>query len=489
MSQTTNRSNVVGSGDRSSAESSNAYEVKLSAQRQRTVNVLAAVGLVVCGLAGFTVDGGPTLWGLAPIVLFGVLCLAGMDMVIATAVSLLGGVLITQMSLADVGNLLAEGIIDDELVAAIGFIIVLGAGTGEVLRVTGVASRIVRTVMGALGERTQRSVMLGVMLSCLVLVTALGTLAGALAIAAPILIPIAARTGFTRSATAAMMFVGGCAGLALAPFAGSNVAIMDAAEVDYLTYLRYGAAPIAVLSVLVALLVVPWIQRRTQDVDDFYSDAEAGMQAGEEPAHASRTTTVFLVALLVSVVYATISEAGIAFPLLALPALAVITGLAAKLPLTEIASHIYRGGARLLSILLLFWLLAALFLIINDLAPFDVILDQFGAELKNSSGLAFAVAIALLGWVGVPGATAAQVVLLDKVFGPVAATVGISTGAWVIVLLWASKADTYGPFPNANMVGAMGLARSTNLRSLLLTGWLVLIPASLMYVAILAVLA
>jgi ascorbate-specific PTS system EIIC-type component UlaA len=39
------------------------------------------------------------------------------------------------------------------------------------------------------------------------------------------------------------------------------------------------------------------------------------------------------------------------------------------------------------------------------------------------------------------------------------------------------------------MVGAMGLARSTNLRSLLLTGWLVLIPASLMYVAILAVLA
>jgi hypothetical protein len=57
MSQATNRGNIVGSGDRPTTESANAYEVKLSAQRQRTVNVLAAVGLVVCGLAGFTVDG------------------------------------------------------------------------------------------------------------------------------------------------------------------------------------------------------------------------------------------------------------------------------------------------------------------------------------------------------------------------------------------------------------------------------------------------
>jgi hypothetical protein len=58
----------------------------------------------------------------------------------------------------------------------------------------------------------------------------------------------------------------------------------------------------------------------------------------------------------------------------------------------------------------------------------------------------------------------------------------------VIVLLWASKADTYGPFPNGNMVGAMGLARSTNLRGLLLTGWAVLIPACLLYAGLLAVL-
>ena len=64
----------------------------------------------------------------------------------------------------------------------------------------------------------------------------------------------------------------------------------------------------------------------------------------------------------------------------------------------------------------------------------------------------------------------------------------VMSGAWVIVLLWASKADTYGPFPNANMIGAMGLAGSTDLRSLLYTGWLVLIPSCALYTILLAVL-
>jgi hypothetical protein len=194
------------------------------------------------------------------------------------------------------------------------------------------------------------------------------------------------------------------------------------------------------------------------------------------------------VLLVATVVYATVTEAGTSFPLLALPLLGIATAAAARLGVADTARHLYRGAARLVSIFLLFWLLAALFAIIDQLKPYDIVLAQFGPQLQNASGLGFAVAIGLLGWVGVPGATAAQVVLLDQVFGDLATTVGLGAGAWVIVLLWASKADTYGPFPNANMIGAMGLARSTDLRSLLLTGWLVLIPACVMYVLMLVVL-
>ncbi|MHA6627899.1 Na+/H+ antiporter NhaC family protein [Pseudonocardia sichuanensis] len=465
----------------------NAYELEQGRGRRIATTAIAVAGLVVCAVAG-TVAEAPTLWGILPIAMYAVLCLLGMDLVIATVVSLVGGVLIARQTPAEFGALLGESMGD--LVTTIGVIIMLGAGVGEVLRVTGVAHTIVHWVMRMAGDRSRRAVLLGVMLSCLVLVTSLGTLAGALAIAAPILLPVAARVGFTRAATAAMMFVGGCAGLALAPFAGSNVAIMEAADVGYLTYLQYGAAPIAVLSILMAMFIVPWIQRRTALRGDFYTDAdlETGTEQADVPPYAGRATAVFLVLLVATVAYATITAAGTAFPLLALPLLGIGTGVAARLPATEIAGHLYRGAARLVSIFLLFWLLAALFLVIDGLQPYDVVLEMFGPQLQNSSGLGFAAAIALLGWVGVPGATAAQVVLLDEVFGGIASTVGLGAGAWVIVLLWASKADTYGPFPNANMIGAMGLARSTDLRSLLFTGWLVLIPACLLYVAILAVL-
>ncbi|MFX4273370.1 Na+/H+ antiporter NhaC family protein [Propionibacteriaceae bacterium Y1685] len=469
-----------------SEESGNAYDVQVSPRRRVLLGVLSGVGVALSVGAGFAVDG-PTLWGLLPIVLYALLCLFGMDIVIATVVALLSGFLISQSSPADVGTLLGEA--TAELVFQIGLIIVLGAATGEVLKITGVARTIVGGVMRVVGKRSMMSVAFGMMLACLVLVAALGTLAGALAIAAPILLPIAARIGMTRSATAAALFIGGCAGLALAPFAGSNVAIMTAAEVSYPTYLLYGAGPLAVLSLAWGMAVIWWMQKRTKGGDDDYDATVVGdaAETDEGAKAATLPTVVFLVALLISVVYATLTAAGTSFPLLALPVLGVLTGLAGRLRPQEIAGAMYRGGARLLSILILFWLLAALFMAIDLLAPFEVVLEMVGPQLAQGSPFVFTVIISLLGWVGVPGATAAQVVLLDKVFGPLAATLGVSPGAWVVAMLFASKADTYGPFPNGNMVGAMGLARSTNLKNMMITGWALLVPACVMYAIILLV--
>lgn len=474
-----------GSADGSGGtESSNAYDVAVSPARRRTINTIAVLGVAGSVVAGFF-GGAPTIWGLLPIVLYAVLALLGMDIVVATLAAIVSAVAIAQLSPLEIGTLLGESLAQD--VTLIGLIIMLGAGVGEVLKVTGVADTIVRGVMRVVGERNRTAVVFGMMIAPLVLVASLGTLAGALAIATPILLPIAARMNFTRSATAATIFIGGCAGLALAPFAGSNVAIMDAAEVSYLSYVVHGAGPLAILSIVLGLFVVPWMQRRTEKTGDFYTTADVGGAAeeSERPRTAGRATAVFFAVLAVTVAYATATNAGTAFPLLALPLLGVATGLAAGLGSTRITELLYRGASKLISIFLLFWLLAALFLLIEQLAPFEVIIDVFGAELAGSSAFVFALLIAMLGWVGVPGATAAQVVLLDEVFGGLAANIGVSAGAWVIVLLFASKADTYGPFPNGNMIGAMGLARSSNLKNMLITGWALLIPACAMYVIML----
>ena len=235
----------------------NAYQTKLATGRRHWLNAIAAIGLLASVVAGLLTDG-PTLWGLLPIVLYAVLCLLGMDIVVGTVISVLSGILIVGLSPIETGTLLGKSLADS--VTAIGLIIVLGAGVGEVLRVTGVATTIVSGVMRVAGDRSRVAVVVGVMVSCLALVASLGTLAGALAIAAPIVLPITARLGYTRAATASMIFIGGCAGLTVAPFAGSNVAIMTAADVNYLTYLGYGAGPLAVLSLVLGPFVVAYIQ-------------------------------------------------------------------------------------------------------------------------------------------------------------------------------------------------------------------------------------
>lgn len=482
MSEKTDPKPSVGTDG--STREKQAGSVGLTPLRTRIIWSLAAVGLVAALVAGLT-SGAPTLWGLLPIVLYAVLCLLGMDIVVATLVALLAGVLVLHPTPVEFSVLLGESLAD--LVTMIGLIIMLGAGVGEVLKKTGVATMIVKGVMRAVGEDNKTGVIYGIMISSGLLVASLGTLAGALAIAAPILLPIAARLGFTRSATASMMFIGGCAGLAVAPFAGSNVAIMSAAGVGYLEYLLYGAGPLALLSLALGPFIVKWMQRRTMKANDYYSVEEVGSGDAPLPVNAPVTTIVFALILAITVSYAIATGAGTAFPLLALPLIGIVTGIAGRLGITETMSLMYKGAASMVSMFILFWLLAALFIIIDKLAPFDVILEHFQVELTNSSAFAFAILIALLGWVGIPGATAAQVVLLHKVFGALGTSLGITSAGWIVILLVASKADTYGPFPNGNMVGVMGLARSQNLKNMMITGWMLLIPACLMYGIILFV--
>lgn len=445
---------------------------------------VAILSLIVCVFASTTVDGA-TLWGIFPIILFAGLCIGGMDIVPATAVSLVSGLILAKSSITEITGVLGAAMADQ--ITMIGLIIMLGAGVGEILNRTGVASNIVRAVMRVFGNRGPRMLSLGVMIACAILVASLGTLAGALAIAAPVLIPITARIGFTKSANAAMMFIGGCAGLAIAPFAGSNIAIMDAAEISYLEYVSWGAGPLFVLSLVIGFFFVPWIQKRTAKTDDLYAESELPAESGERVRGSGIATAAFSIALLASVVYATIFAAGTTFPLLALPLLAIITALAGRMKVSELLAGFYKGSASLVGIFILFWLLAAFFQVIELLAPFEVLLEMYGSEFESASPLVFSVLIALLGWVGVPGATAAQVVLLDKIFGDLGASIGVTAQAWTIVLLFASKADTYGPFPNGNMASAMGIARSQSMKNMLITGWAVLVPACVMYAIMLIV--
>lgn len=452
---------------------------------------IAVTGVILAAIVSpdviaATQDGGTrpaALWGLLPIGLYAVLAISGMGILASTLAALAAALVLSLPTFPEAGQIAVSSITNQ--VTIIGLIIALGAGVGAVLRESGVAQVIVASILRLVGRGGNRTVAVGIILACLVLVMSLGTLAGALAIAAPLLIPVAARLGYTRIATAVLMFVGGCAGLALAPFAGSNVAIMEAAGVGYGEYLLYGAGPLALLTLVIGMLWVPVVQRRGTAANDFYTATEAAEVQSTVTRRTRAATIAFVLVLVVLIIVAVVTAIGLIFPLIALPLLAITVGVVARMKPRTWLRAFWQGVWSMAGVFLLFWLLAILFLVIDRLQPFAAVLALLGPQLEVSSPFMFSLIVGLIGWVGVPGATAAQVVLIDKVFGPLAGQIGVGASSWVVVLLFASKADTYGPFPNPNMVSTMGLARSTNLRTMLLTGWVLLVPVAVMYIAIL----
>ena len=463
----------------------NIYTLDMSRRQQVAAAALYAVALIASIVVAIRTDQ-PGLWGLVPIVVYAGLALLGVDMVLATLGAVVSAVVLTRSTPADLGPVLVESM--GTLIALLGVIILLGAGLGEVLRRTGVAEFLVIGVVRRVGLTTQLRAQFGVMLACTILAGALGTLAGSVAIVAPIVIPLLAALGFSSPATAAMFFFSGLAGLTLSPFAPITASIYGAAQVSWVSYVFTAGLPTAVVMFGVGFLVVRWNQRRTATAFPYPPERAVDLDALQEPAPgAGRATVAFLLTFLALVVYSGLTAAGATFVPVALIVLIAVTGIAARLPVGALMGAVYGGASRLLGIFFLFFLLAVLFTLVDSMGAYDGVAERFA--LSELAPYLFCLVVILIGWVGIAGAAAAQVVLVNQVFGPLAVALGVPPAAWTVVLLAASQTDGLGPFPNPDMIGQMGLAESRSLRWQLLSSYLVLIPVVALYAVLLGIYA
>ncbi len=450
-----------------------------SGRRTAVAQVVATTaGLVTAVVLGFALDT-PGIWGLLPLLMYAALLLLNVDVVGATAVALLSGFLMLQSGPAESAGILGEALGSD--IVVIGLVIVLGAGLGEVLMRTGAAGDLVRVVIARFGIDSPIRAQLGIMLATAILVIALGTLIGAFALAAPLIIPIAARLGFTRSGTALMMFIGGTCGMFVAPFVGSMIAIRTASGIGYLEFVAVAGGPLAIACFTVGFFLVRWNLRHPADAADFYDDEDQVDPEETVPQHARASTLGFLAAFVVAVVYGVATEAGTAYAILALIFLSLVAGAFGRMRPEQLLAAIYDGSGRVMNFFLLFWLLGAMFAVIELMDPYTVILESYGSALETLGTFAFLLLVGLIGWIGIQGASAAQVVLVDNIFGSTATALGVPVSAWSVVLLASAQADTYGPWPGANMIAPVGLARSTALKRVLYTSWILLLVSLAVY--------
>lgn len=452
----------------------------------QTVGIVAfVIGIIAAIVINLTVDP-PSAWGLVPIVLYAILALVGIDIVLATLGALIAALIMTGTGPIALGGLLADSL--GSFIVTVGLIIILGGGLGQVTRETGVAEYLVRIITQTIGLRTRAQVQLGVMLTSTILVGALGTLAGANAILAPIVIPIAAAVGFTPAALAVMLHSGGAPGLFIGPFTPPVVTLTGTTGVDYLAYLAVAGLPMAVTTWGVGFFMARWIQRRTEGLQAYDEETIAEETRAPLGDNARRGAIAFALTLGVMVLYGIWNEAGASFAILVLFVTSFTTGLAARMSLEATLQAIYRGAAGLIWLFLLFWLFNPLIELVGQMEAYEALLEVGEPILSEIGGYGFALLALVIGWLGVAGAAVAQVVLMDEVFGPTAEALGIPALAWVLVLLGSSQIDWFGPFPNADMIGQMGLARSRDLRSMLYNGWAILAANLVVFMVILWIL-
>ncbi len=406
------------------------------------------------------------IFALVPLIIYIILAFKDINAILNVVICVLLSAIITKQPLMEMGDVIGEAL--GSFLAMIGFIIMLGSALGEVLKKTGVAEYIVLTFMNKIGINNERKAILAVMISSCILVALLGTLAGANAIIAPIVIPLVAAIGITPSTLAAIFQGAGATGLFIGPYSPQVVTIMEVTGISYGVYLLNVGLPLAIVCWIVTFLMSQRIQNRTRNVY-VYEDVEEPDKNYNPTTEAKRATIVFFISLLAMVIYGIMNQGGSSYAIVVMFVAAILTGLFGGLNLNTIFETMVEGAGRMVSLFIMFVLFYPFITFISEAGAFDALVELLQPLLASESSVLFSLIATLTGIFGIGGAAAAQTVVMDNMFGTLAENIGISTTLWAMTLLVGSQITSFA-YPEADMLGQMGLARSKDLKNMVKFG-------------------
>jgi len=414
----------------------------------------------------------PAVWqgllGLAPLVVYIVLVFRNVDILPATALSVMIGALISHQSLLSFGQALANSM--GSFLALVGLIIMLGRGLGEVLCATGVSHTIVHRIIHGIGVDTEKKAMMGIMAACLVMVGLLGTMAGGNAIIAPIVVPIAAAVGLSRSTVGVIFQAAGEEALILGPFTPPVITLLGLTKIGYGEMLLYVSGPVALITLVVTWFMIQRIQRKTRFINPYELPDETECFVPDSRTH--RATVIFGCSFLAAVVYGIAVKAPTSFVIVIMLGLSLITGFAGGLKLDAILKLVIKGMAGNVGLFLLFLLLDPFIVFVEKAGGFAALSTLIKPLLEFGGKPSIVITGGFLGAFGISGATVATLKLLHEMFNPLLSRYAVSMLAWSLALVVATRVNNF-VFPGANMVSSLGFAESADMKSMLRNGWVV----------------
>ena len=211
------------------------------------------------------------------------------------------------------------------------------------------------------------------------------------------------------------------------------------------------------------------------------------MEEWKPDSNVNRATIVFLSAMAALVIYGIKIKGGSSFAVAVMLITSIVTGFAAKLSINEIFDSISKGASRLVWLFFLFVLFNPFIQFVSDTGAFTALANAMQPLIEKSGPVGFVTLSTLVGVFGIPGAAVAQVKVIHEMFLPLLQQLGIPMTIWALVLLVGSQM-TFFAFPGGDMVAEMGLARSNDLKAMIING-LIITFAVTVYVVVRAFLA
>ncbi len=414
----------------------------------------------------------PAILGLIPLIVYIVLAFKGKDIAFVVLLCTVIGALMTGQGPIEFGATLYSAL--GSFMALVGFIIMMGAGLGEVLRQTHVADTIVTTIITRSGLKSRKSLVIAVMFTSCLLVALLGTLAGANAIIAPIIIPIVASLGITPSTLSVLLHGAGATGLYLGPFTPPVVTYMALTGISYGEFLVQAGIPISIVLWIITFINAKRTQKKTEGSEAYTAADMADTKEVNISQKAKKATVVFLIAMVAMIAFGIIFKGGAAYVLTVMLVVSFATGLVGGMKPGEIVSALITGGSRMYKMFFMFVLYSPFMGYITASGAFTAIADLMNPIMAQVGTVGFLLLSTLIGVFGVSGAAVAQAKVMNDMFAVFVANMNIPMGLWALVLLVGSQITSFA-YPTGDMVGQMGLARSSSLKPMLKNGMMITI--------------
>lgn len=415
----------------------------------------------------------PSLWGLIPLFLFIVLIFRKWNPIAAIGGAIIAGAIMSGSSLMEVATVIAKNGMTD-FVAYIGLVILAGGGLGKIAEKTGVARNIVSFILKKVGINSPNKAMVSTMIASCVLSALLGTLAGANAIIAPVLIPVVAAAGLSSSVVAILFHGAAAAGLLLGPFTPPMVTLMELTNLSYPQVLMYAGLPYAIVLLLVTFVYSKVILKKSL-IDHAYSNEDANVlveEPNKDPRQvkiSNQATIAFLVTLIGAIIYGITVKGGANFTIVVILLTAIVTGLAGRMNPNQIAETFVEGAKPLLWIFLQFVLFTPFIFFIEKMGGFEALKNLLLPLVESSGQTAMIIISTLVNVAGIPGAAVAHSILMHKMFLPTVTNLDIPMSIWALALLVGSQMPSF-LYPTGDAIGAMGLARSNDLKNVIIFG-------------------